>query len=296
MTITRTHFQQLISACLILWGLAGCGLSGSASPAAADPSTQALVVATATDVQRATLLPDPTEPILTSPPAETETVRPEAQVCSPFAGWDLARLTESISNPFHPPALGSDDPHQGVDFSDLDPDFGYAREGLAVQAVLPGTVAGVIAGRFPYGNAVLIETSIDDMPADLQADLNIPAEFPQPTVSSALTCPVATEVLGGGGGAQSLYLLYAHMQASPSAQVGDPVTCGQALGTVGGSGNALAPHLHVEARAGAAGQQFSGMAHYDVAASEVEMANYCAWRISGGFFLFDPMEILARLP
>lgn len=285
MTQFRARFVviMLLSAGL----LAGC--FGCAPVQAAEEST-ALPVASATSEEPR--LPSPIPATSTIVPTATMTAVPEAQICSPFAGWDRVQLIESISNPFHPPATRSDDPHQGVDFSDLDPDFGYAREGLAVYAVLAGRVAGVIADRFPYGNAVVIETTLDDLPAGLA----IPEKYSEPAVATALTCPPAAELTGGQGKPQALYLLYAHLQEQLEVAVGDSIECGQPLGNVGGTGNALAPHLHLEARAGPAGQQFTSMAHYMSSASETEMANYCVWRVSGQFPLLDPMMLIERLP
>jgi len=91
---------------------------------------------------------------------------------------------------------------------------------------------------------------------------------------------------------QSLYILYAHLGSTADVNVGDEVTCGQALGTVGQSGNALAPHLHFEARVGPAGAQLDSLAHYDVSASAQEMAAYCEWRVGGAFKWVDPLQVL----
>ena len=59
------------------------------------------------------------------------------------------------------------------------------------------------------------------------------------------------------------------------------VTCGQMINTVGSSGNALNPHLHVEVRLGLAQICLGSMVHYDASATQDEMATYCLWRISG---------------
>ena len=67
--------------------------------------------------------------------------------------------------------------------------------------------------------------------------------------------------------------------------------CGQAIGSVGMSGNALNPHLHLEVRVGPAGIRLESMAHYDTSATAQEMANYCRWRVSGLFQLVDPMQL-----
>jgi murein DD-endopeptidase MepM/ murein hydrolase activator NlpD len=82
------------------------------------------------------------------------------------------------------------------------------------------------------------------------------------------------------------------MRDAPGFQVGDPIECGEALGQVGQSGNALNPHLHFEVRLGPAGIQLKSMAHYDASASAEEMSNYCTWRVRGVFQLVDPMLLL----
>ena len=78
--------------------------------------------------------------------------------------------------------------------------------------------------------------------------------------------------------------------------LGDPVECGERIGLIGQSGNALTPHLHLEARVGPAGARFDSMAHYSGGISLQEMSNYCDWRVSGLFQLIDPMKILVNLP
>ena len=58
------------------------------------------------------------------------------------------------------------------------------------------------------------------------------------------------------------------------------------------SGNALNPHLHLEARVGPAGTRLDSMAHYDSSASPAEMAAYCLWRVSGAFQRINPLQLL----
>ena len=58
------------------------------------------------------------------------------------------------------------------------------------------------------------------------------------------------------------------------------------------SGNALNPHLHIEARIGPSDASFSSLAHYDASATIEEMQNYCLWRISGLFRVLDPLQVL----
>lgn len=214
---------------------------------------------------------------------------PEMTLCSPLPGYDLARLKGAISNPYSPPPLGSDDPHQGVDFADIQ--YGVAINGHDVQAVLPGTVTTVISNRFPYGNAIIIETPLNSLPGAMQEKLLETMQALPTPIPSALTCP-NFGFPWDGQPAQSLYLVYAHMEKPPIQAPGSFVNCGDTLGTIGQTGNALAPHLHLEARVGPAAATFTSIAHYEPYISEVEMANYCEWRISGTFIPVDPFIVL----
>ncbi len=245
----------------------------------------------ATKLPTATLLPAATE--TQAAPTPTETVSPLA-FCSPLQGFARADLLARISNPFDPPAPGSDMPHQGVDIGDFDPASAarVAVPGRTVQAALPGTVALVQPERFPYGAAVIIETPLEMLPAELQAQYRALEAWPPRPPNDALTCPVPPEPFQWNNESQSLYILYAHLGSTADVNVGDEVTCGQALGTVGQSGNALAPHLHFEARVGPAGAQLDSLAHYDVSASAQEMAAYCEWRVGGAFKWVDPLQVL----
>jgi murein DD-endopeptidase MepM/ murein hydrolase activator NlpD len=86
------------------------------------------------------------------------------------------------------------------------------------------------------------------------------------------------------------------METPPDLQQGDRVECGQSVGAIGSSGNALNPHLHLEARLGPAAARLASFAHYDSSASPEEMANYCAWRVSGLFQVVDPLRLLLEIP
>jgi murein DD-endopeptidase MepM/ murein hydrolase activator NlpD len=218
------------------------------------------------------------------------------QVCSPLDGIKVGDLASHIVNPFHPPPPGSDDPHQGVDLADLVPGSGVARAGRGVQAVLAGQVAGVIHDRFPYGNAILVETPLEGLPAAWLEALQVPTPAPTLPPRSALTCPTPQAPAAWDLARRSLYLLYAHMQQVPSLQPGEAVSCAEKLGAIGSSGNALNPHLHLEARAGPARANFTSMAHYDTSASPQEMRLYCDWRVSGLFQLIDPMRFFVAAP
>lgn len=217
---------------------------------------------------------------------------PDFQMCSPLEGVELVDLEATISNPFHPPRTGSDEPHHGVDLAHLGADR-VALAGLPVLATLNGRVAGVIHDRFPYGNALIVETPLDELSPELR--LHVPEIAPLPDYVAPLTCPPAEIDMGGDQEKRSLYLLYAHLQQPPSLQTGDQVTCGAPLGTIGDSGNALNPHLHLEMRTGPAGARIPSLSHYDPGATSAEMAAYCTWRISGYFQMFDPMILFLAL-
>jgi murein DD-endopeptidase MepM/ murein hydrolase activator NlpD len=230
-------------------------------------------------------------PTYTSSPLPPTVVPTAAfSICSPLEGYALDQMPSLVSNPFHPPPPGSDDPHQAVDLADRQPGSQVALAGRVVQAVLDGSVAAVIHDRFPYGNALLVETPLEALPADLPTALGLTKPAPTLVPNLVLTCPDVSPKNWGGG--QSLYLLYAHLQLTPAFQPGDPVSCGEGIGLVGATGNALNPHLHLEVRLGPAGVRFQSMAHYDNSATLEEMDNYCTWRVRGVFRLVDPLHLL----
>ena len=188
-------------------------------------------------------------------------------ICSPLAGETIDSLWEIISDPYHPPPPGRDERHHGVDFAYYRRGDRMSIEGVAIQAILVGTVAAVIDNRLPYGNMIIIETSGEI--------------FPNPI----------NELLGLGPG-ESIYHLYAHMQSKPVFRVGEWVACGDDLGQVGTTGyNIVEPHLHLETRIGPEGQVFDNMAFYDTRATQAEIDAYLRWRVGGEFQHFDPMRL-----
>ena len=184
-----------------------------------------------------------------------------------------------------------DDGHHGDDFAFWSHGDYKTMLGLPVHAVLAGQVAAVIQNREPYGNAVMIETPLQSLPADWLESIPIPT--PAPTIQPApnLLCPPDTTSYQNRPG-RSLYLLYAHLNKPPVVAPGDTVACGQTIGEVGTTGKSVNAHLHLETRAGPSGATFASMSHYDTSSTPAEMAAYCTWRVSGLFQMFDPMQLL----
>lgn len=265
--------------------LFGCTVAPSAT------ATQPAATSTPSQTPSVTATPLPTLTPSVTPsatPEATAIVTPQPAVCSPLAGYDLPDLANMIVNPYLPPRLGSDDPHQGLDLGVLDAAQGFALAGNPVQAVLAGKVVGVTADRFPYGNMLMIETPLDATIPVFTPLLVLPTPLPARLPRGALTCPELNSLPAAADAPRSLYILYAHMLNSPAVKVGDPVGCGQEIGAIGQSGNALNPHIHVEVRVGPANQTFASMAHYDPSADYEEMAAYCLWRVSGVYQTIDP--------
>ena len=242
--------------------------------------------------ETATITPSPAPPTPTlSPTVWIPTETPGPVVCSPLEGVEIPDLAGLITNIYAPPRPGSDDPHQGVDLSDIDPVYQIALEGRRVHAVMDGVVAGVIEDRFPYGNAVIVESPLELLPAELKGAIQLPTPAPPRQGHPSLTCPESENPSDWDESHRSLYLIYAHLKDAPILQVGEAVICGQALNAVGNSGNSLNPHLHLEVRVGPSGASFDSMAHYTGSASIQEMHNYCLWRVSETFQLMDPMQL-----
>jgi murein DD-endopeptidase MepM/ murein hydrolase activator NlpD len=213
------------------------------------------------------------------------------EVCSPLDGIEIAVLNQPdlLKNPFAPPQPGKDDGHFGIDLAYWADAEGRPMQGLPVRAALAGVVAGVIQNRYPYGNAVIIETPLDNISPQLLARLDLPEPSGELHPAQSLTCP--EYAFTPPSASRSLYTLYAHLEQPPLVEAGQTVACGDPLGAVGTTGRSVNPHLHLEARAGPAGMVFPSMAHYDTSASADEMRLYCLWRVSGAFEAFDPLNL-----
>jgi len=191
-------------------------------------------------------------------------------MCPPFLDETISSLSEIITNPFGSPPIGREDLHHGVDFAYYHRGDRLSIEGEIVQSILPGIVAASILDRLPYGNMVIIESRQAELPKEFIDKFDIKPD-------------------------ESLYSLYAHMGQSPQVKLGEMVTCGQELGTVGLTGyDIVNPHLHLETRIGPSGLRFAGMVFYDTSATIEEMDNYKRWRTSGDFKPIDPMLVFAQ--
>lgn len=250
---------------LIIWLLAAC--VGMNQPR---PSATPLLPA-----QIASLTPSATTtvvvitPDLVTPAVTPTTLEETAgfSVCSPLEIHPLEELPQIISDPYHPPPMGKDDRHQGVDFSYYERGDRSSIQGVVVQSVLPGTVAASLKDSFPFGNLVIIETPGSQLPDWLRARF-------------------------GFAEGESLYILYAHLDQAPLVELGQAVQERQPLGQVGKSGNAGIAHLHLETRIGPAGIVFPVMGYYLAGDTPEEQENYLLWRTSGAFRHFDPMQLL----
>lgn len=245
----------------------------------------------ATETQMATQITTPT-------PKATNTLQPSRipatptkteqvfTICSPLEEETFETLPLIIVNPLVIPAIGRDDGHHGVDFAYYRRVERESIQGIEVFAVLEGKTVQIMENNTPYGYAILIETPLSNLPGDLQKDLT-PLYQPVPeNIQYQGECPQIDppEVTGE----LSLYHLYAHLEQKPSFVTGDPVPCGALLGTVGNTGRSSNPHLHLETRIGPSGASIGDMAFYETIYTEEQRADYCLWRMSGYFQLFDP--------
>lgn len=255
------------------------------------PTIQAVVPSnTPTKLEAtSTKTPEPTQTPL--PPTPTPTLI--KTLCSPLENESTQELVEIITQPFKMPRSGNDDGHHGVDFSFYSRKGRSGMEGLRVYAALPGTVATILNDRLPYGYGVLIETPLELIDPTLLN--NIPVLQPEPTIvpDPRVNCPPGELAFTLDDEKRSLYIFYGHFLSPVEFSVGDQVTCGQQIGLVGNSGLSSNPHLHFETRIGPSGARFDSMAYYTLNSTQSERYNYCVWRVSNLFQLFDPMLLLS---
>ncbi|NMC45352.1 MAG: M23 family metallopeptidase [Chloroflexi bacterium] len=278
----------LVVTCIVCTGLSAC----SGNSVAATPTVTI-------QVETATFTLEPTSTPTALPP--TATPIPYTGISSPLQNISLDELNSVDTNPFDPPPLGFDEPHQGIDYSyyrfenDLMTDSD-GIEGLEVLSVLDGTVISVINDRMPYGNAIIIETPLNMLLPQWLAAMQIPEIAATLVPDPRHNCPDLVNDPSWDDSNRSLYFVYAHLLNPPQFSIGDAVKSGEVIGQVGNTGNSSNAHLHLELRLGPGGASFDSMAKYDTRASVEEMAAYCTWRISNRFELIDPNTVLQFRP
>jgi len=209
-------------------------------------------------------------------------------ISSPLQGITIEELPEILTQEFIPPRPGQDDGHYGVDYAYYRRGDQTSILGTPVLAVLPGRVAGVMMNRPPFGYAVLVETPLQALPEGWVTNLDLPP-MPDPLpVIDRVNCVLTDTAELLAIPEQSIYTIYAHFNVTPTVEMGETVSAGMALGEVGNSGYSGNPHLHLETHIGPSGVDFESIAFYEVATTEQERQNYCLWRLSGIFRVFDP--------
>ncbi len=248
---------------------------------------------TETTVPTGTMEPSPTPSPTAIPPSPTPTSEP-FEVCSPLEDETFKSLPLILINPLDIPPFGQDVGHHGQDFAYFRRGDRESIEGIEVYAILSGKVVTTLADHYPYGNTILIETPLSDLPSE-PAETLLAAYLPVPEDPGyRLYCPPVTPPALTGE--YSVYHLYAHLEEEPQFTPGETVTCGELLGNVGNTGYSSNPHLHLEARLGPSNATLEDMAHYENTATEDQMSTYCLWRMSGYYQLFDPFVIFNAAP
>jgi len=268
---------------IISWLLISCTQQIGNTDSQSTPKPNLTIEATATYTVEPSATPIP--PTLTPNLINT--------VCSPLEGETLESISEILTQAFKKPRSGNDDGHQGSDFSFYRRNGRVGIEGLQVFAALKGKVVTVINDRWPYGNAIIIETPLESLSRELITQIQLPSLQPTVSPDPRVNCPPGELTFSVDSEEKSLYLLYGHLLNPLSFSEGDTVNCGQLIGAVGNTGYSTNPHLHFETRLGPSGASFNSMAYYTVHSTVLERYNYCVWRVSNLFQLFDPMILLS---
>lgn len=237
------------------------------------------------------------QPLSTSPavqiptPVANQDGSPQL-ISSPLTGIGIAELPATISQEYVTPPTGEDTGHHGVDFAFWRRGDQTSILGLPITSVFSGKVASAFNQiRPPYGYVTIIETPLSTLPQTVINAIRLPVQAVSVVKNDKLSCPDGfTDQWNNES--QSLYLLYAHMNKPPAVTLGQSVNAGDMIGEVGTTGSSSAPHLHLEMRIGPSNATFESLGHYDPSTSDQERHNYCTWRISGVFQMFNPMTLL----
>jgi murein DD-endopeptidase MepM/ murein hydrolase activator NlpD len=272
---------SLLIACLLL--------TSSCTPKGVEPPISDSGFESPTFTVHPTFTTEPTDTPI--PPTETPSL--QTRICSPLEGESLSELPEIITQLFMMPRAGQDNGHHGVDFAFYRRKELLSIDSLPILSSLDGEVVTIINDKYPYGNAVIIETPLDSISPillDLLNPLSIqPTVVPDPKFNWAPgELPFQLSETS-----RSLYICYAHLKYPADINIGDKITCGQKIGQVGNTGDSSNPHLHFETRIGPSGARFESMAYYTAQSTQSERYNYIVWRITNMFQLFDPMVLLS---
>ena len=202
-------------------------------------------------------------------------------------------LVSIISTPFDLTGDGYEDGHHGTDFAYYSRGSHTTMEGLPIRSVLAGNVAAVISDQKPYGNLIIIETPIKNLPSELLYILTPPVQLTPYPYNPRMQFCESLKTQSWKVETGSIYMLYGHMLEPSLLVQRDHVASGQPIGKVGTTGMSRNEHLHLEMRWGPSGTEFASMNYYDTAATQEEMDNYCTWRISGMYVLLDPMSFFS---
>ena len=140
---------------------------------------------------------------------------------------------------------------------------------------------------------IIIETPIEEINTQFFNAISPPQTAPTVEPAPHVNCPPGELEFEVEVSSRSIYVLYAHLKDPANFRIGEGVECGQKIAEVGNSGSSSNPHLHLETRIGPSGARFESMAYYTTTATMQEQYNYCVWRVSNLFQLFDPKNLLS---
>jgi murein DD-endopeptidase MepM/ murein hydrolase activator NlpD len=201
-------------------------------------------------------------------------------------GRPIDDLRLYVSKPYDPPKTYDDGAHPAIDL------YYDGIEGTPLFSILAGRVSTLINDTYPYGNAIIIETPLDQN-SNFADDLTIfPTPIPTITFNGDTVCGGQQFGEVFSSNELSLYTLYAHLQDTPTLTIRQAIQCGQSIDRIGTTGNSAIAHVHIEMRVGPSDARFGTIGNYLENTTGLERYNYCIWYRSGIFQSIDPMKIL----